>query len=358
MHPIRSSSALCGLLCLAVCFSTPLLADITVEEKATFDGFGGWGASESASVTRLSGDKLQNESTVKMTGKMMRFLSGKGGMKSGTITRLDRNVLYNIDYSGETYTEMSFEQFRQTGQEAMAQMQGQMPPQGAGQGEKPEMTCTPVELSARDTGQKEKIGGFDTSRFRIQGKQTCTNTETEEACTVSYDMSLWNTPATGKFKEYHAFMKRQAEAMGFDATQMRAMSGAAAAMFAGGGEGLQAAFEELSKAEGYPVRTRIEIFGEGSCGMQAEGSADAGGEDSGEKGGMASMKKFFGKFKKNKDKDAEPKQEMASSKGQPAAGRTKLFGMTNEVVSVSSGAIPASIFEPPAGFKKQEWNQR
>jgi hypothetical protein len=218
------------------------------------------------------------------------------------------------------------------------------------------MTCTPPELSAGETGQRETISGFDTSRFRIQGKQTCTNNETKETCTVVYDISLWNTPATGKFKEYGAFMKRQAEAMGFDAAQMRAMSGAAAAMFAGGAEGLQAAFEELAKVEGYPVRTRMEIFGEGGCGMQAGGSAGPGGDEAEGKGGMAGMKKFFGRFKKKKDKDKE--EETAAPAGQPAAGRTKLFGMTNEVVSVTTGTIPASTFEPPAGFTKQEWRGR
>jgi hypothetical protein len=347
-------SLIAGIILFGGVASTSPVADVTVEEKVAFDGFGGngWGASESRNLMRLSDDRLQQESTSRMTGKFMRHLSKEGGDRTGSIMRLDRRVLYSLDYAGKTYTEISFDRLRQAGDEAMAHLSGP-PPQPETDEPPPEITCDPVELSARETGEKEKINGFPARQFEVKGKQTCRNEETKEACTLSYDLSVWNTPVAGGLTEVRSFMTRQAEAMGYDMAQLRAKSGAAGALLMGDASGMEAAFKEIGKLEGYPVRTRFEIFSEGGCGRASVSGESESSESMGETQ-MKGIKKLFSKFKRKK-KDKEPQKVEASATEPAAPGRSKLFGMKSEILSISSDPVPAEFFEPPADFTKQEW---
>lgn len=343
----------------ALALVPPARADVQIQEKVTFDGFGntGFGANIADTTMRLSGDRLQQESVSKMTGKMMKFVPGLRGSHTGTITRLDKGMLYTVDYEDKTYVEMSLAEMGASMEDALATMAEGPPPPSEGE-KPPDFKCDPAQFSASNTGEKREIAGMSSTLTKVEGQQTCRNEETKESCTLSYALSVWNTPAMGGFAELQAFMGKQAKAMGFDMDRMRSQVAAAGAFFPGGSSGLESAMKELGKIEGYPTSTRFEVFAHGDCGAQT-GGMDEGGSDAPEGSGASGMKKFFSKFKKKDESGSDTAEAKKTDASAPAAapGRTKIFGMTSEVVSVSTGSVPAEHFEVPGGFKKKEWRR-
>jgi len=304
------------------------------------------------------------ESTSKMIGKLMKFVPRLKGSHTGTVTRLDKGMLYTVDYEGKSYTEMSLAEMGAQAKQALSQLGAQQQPPPP-EGEKPpEVTCDPAEFSATNTGEKKDVVGLSARLTKIEGRQTCTNKETKETCTLSYVLGLWNAPVQGSLADLQAFMVRQAKAMGFDMNSLQSQTAAAGALLPGGAAGMEAALKELRKIEGYPVSTSFEIFTEGTCGAaspgsgeSAEGGAEPASGDSSSSSMAGGMKKLFSKFKKKDDSaaatDEAKKTETApATPGQP--GKSKLFGMKSEIVSLSSSSVPAEHFEIPAGFKKEE----
>lgn len=328
----------------------PAFADIVVKQKNTFDGFGdrGWGANESETTMRLSGDRLEQETQAHMTGKIMRHF-GHGG-HTGSIVRLDKGVMWVLDYGHKTYEEVSLASVGEASREVLQQMSQQPPEEKAAEQqdkEKADVQCDPVQVSGKDTGKSEEINGFSTRHYKVTGKQVCHNTKTKETCTITYEVSAWNTPSAGSFGEMEAFATKQAKVMGFDASQESIRSMAANPMFGGDAGGLDATLSELSKMKGYPVRTRFDVYAEGDCSAQT--GQPAGSTSSGESP-ESGTKKFFSMFKK---KHSEDKGASGSGHaGKP--GRTRLIGLSSEVQSISSEKIAPDVFEIPAGFTKRE----
>jgi hypothetical protein len=290
---------------------------------------------------------LRQESTTKFTGKLLKHFGGEDGMKNVTITRLDRRVNYLVDYQKKTYQEMPFENLQQM-QEQLKGMTA--PPRPEGEDQPPSIECDPVRVEAKATGDKRSIAGFDAEEVRITGTQTCRAKGSDAACTMHYSLGVWNTSRTGPFEELQAFYRKQAEAMGMDLQQMQAVASAAQALVAQGTRGMESVYKELSKVGGYPVSTRFVVEKEGACGMGASPEASEGAPKMSDvMKGMGG--KLGGMFGKKKDK-AEPAEKPGSAPPAAPVGRAKVFGMSHEIVSISSTGAPAEEFEPPPGFKK------
>jgi hypothetical protein len=332
---------------LGLCFASAH-ADVTVTEKVVFDGFGGrgWGSNESENILRISGDRMQQEMTNKMTGKIMKRLSRKNGNRSGSIVRLDKGMMYSLDYKNQSYIEMPFARIREAGQETFASMSVPEMPQG--ESEEAEMNCESLDLAVKNTGKTAEIAGLTAKRTNIKGQHTCTNTETDETCTISYQVSVWIANDAPGMEESMAFMKKQAEAMGFDMTKVAAKSRASSALLFANASGLENAMKELGKIEGLPLRTKVEIYAEGTC-AQAAATDEIPTAKTAMKNKFKKATKFF---KRNR---LGSKTKKTSTKEPAGPKRSKLFGMINEVVSISTDSVPASTFEIPDGFKKQSW---
>ena len=285
---------------------------------------------------------MREERTSKPTGRFLKKFAGEEGFKSATITRLDRRLIYTIDYRDKSYQEMSFDAFKE--------MQGQMMeavsarPEAAEPQEEPSLKCQPVKLEAKRSGEKETIAGYAAERVVITGSQTCENVETKKTCNMVYTVESWNAPAAGGLKELNDFYRRQVEAMGLDMKGVEAAAGAAKALIAQGTEGFEAVVKELSKVEGYPLRNRMRIEKGGNCGM---GESGGGAEDP-----TAAMKDALkGLFGKKKAGSAE---KPAAREKEGESSLHKVFGMSSEIMSISSSGASDGAFEPPAGFKKKE----
>ncbi len=329
-------------------------ADVTVSEKTVFDGFGERGrmASEGTTTLVVSGDKMRQDSATKFTGRLAKRFTGEEGMKAASITRIDRRLSYQIDFRSKSYTEIPFESFKDLMGEMPSAGEAERPPEA--ERREPPLKCDPVQVEANRTGRKEDVNGFPSEEAVVTGTQACHNEESKQTCKNIYTLDTWATPVTPQLQELQAFNARLAEAMGLDAQEMQAMAKAAQGAMSQLGQGFGAVYKELSKVKGYPVRSRLTVEKEGSCGMM--GGGEQGGVP-GRDGGLSAMgdrfKGMFGRKKGGGQEREAPAKEVVSS-----AGRTKIFGMTTEIVSVKVSAAPADAFEPPAGFAKKETPKR
>jgi hypothetical protein len=357
----KTMTAAAAALCL-MAGSAGLRADVTLNEKTKFDGIGsgGWGAMEGTDVVIVSGDRLRQESNSKPTGKFLKHLAGEEGFKSATISRLDRKLMYMVDYKDKSYQEMPFSAFKDMQDQMAAQMSGappaQEPPQEAGQKQEPKLKCDPVKLEAKRTGEKETIAGFNAERVLVTGTQNCQNVDTKQTCSVVYTVENWKAPMGATLNELVAFYKKQAEAMGLDMKQIQTMASAGRALMGEGTEGFESVMKELGKVEGYTVRSHIKIEKGGNCGTMDQASGQPGMGEAMKGMGDA----FKGMFHKKKSGSSDSADSKGGGKGTSAeggaagSGLTKIFGMSNEITSVTSSGAEASAFEPPAGFKKKE----
>jgi hypothetical protein len=349
----------CGMAALAAGAATalacvfvpaPARADVTVSQKTVFDGFGerSFMANEGTSTMVVSGDKMRQESFTKFTGKLMKHFGGEDAAKSATITRIDRRMTYQVNYRDKSYTEIPFGSLKDF-QKEMAQATREQAP--AETKEAP-IKCEPIRLEAKAKGGKQDVNGFPSEEAAVNGTQVCRNEETKKSCTNFYHLAYWATPVTPELREMQEFQLKLAAAMGIDAREAEALAQAARGMMSELGEGFDAVYKELSKVKGFPVRTRMTVEVEGSCGAPVGGAGEEGASPGMDEGLKAVGDRFKGLFGKKKGGGDEPK---AAAK-EPAApqGRTKVFGMTIEVTSVSNAAAAAGAFEPPAGFAKKE----
>lgn len=337
-RPVRTALAAAAFLIAAV----PAAADVTVNRKTTFDGIGqnGVAASEGTDTVIISGDKMRTEGTTKFTGKFLKHFGPKEGSRTATIVRLDRKLIYSIDYDEKSYYEMTFEQMRQMQEQAaqaLKDAQAQSEPQARPQ-EEPEITCKPIQVDSKATGETATVAGRSTSRTTVKGTQNCENVKTKQTCAVIYTFDGWYTKDMGPFSEYAEFGRKAAEAMGYDMQKMKESLQAVQALFEGAAGGYAEMMKAVGAVGGYPMKNRAMIEKTGNCGWA---ESESGGQEM--KDMKAAFKSMFGK--KKQEGEAPP---AAAGAGAPV----RIFGTYEEVTAIATGAAPADSFDPPAGFKK------
>jgi len=353
----RDVLLLIAAIVLLATAAPPSWADVTINQTTKFDGFGerGWMGSEGSSVFIISGDRGRIESTSKPTGKFMKHFGGEEGFKNAMITRLDRKVMYSVDYKDKSYEEIPFDFFKQNQQammDAMSQAQAEKTQAQSGQQQPPPIACDPIKFDVKNSGEKQKVNGFDASHVVIKGVQECHNTQTKQTCNMVYTADDWYAPMTAGLKDVRAFEMKQAAAMGIDPADAQKFAQAAKGLISQNTEGLEAVGKELARSDGYPVRTHLAIEKGGDCGTM-DSPGEGGGAESPGEAMKGAFKGLFGKKKSDSSSDSSPDSKKGSG-NPPDTGLRKIFGTSTEVTSVTTSGAPADAFEPPAGFKKKD----
>jgi hypothetical protein len=305
---------------------------------------------------------MRQESTTKPTEQKMRRLAGEEGVKGASITRIDRKVRYEIDFRDKRYAEIPLESLKNSGKETP----------GAGTAERSQrrLTCDPVRVESKRTGGKVDVNGFPSEETVIVGTQVCRSEmprqlqpapETEptqetpqtqqpqQTCKNVFTLESWATPVTSRLRELQAFDRKLAAATGLGLAQTLAVARVPQGAMSHLGQGFEAVYSEMAKAEGYSVRSRVTVESEGSCDSMGRGGAGARAGMGG--GSSATGGRFKGSFgRKGSEGGRSQLQQMVAA---ASPGPTKIFGMATEVVSVSASPAPADAFEPPEGFVKK-----
>jgi hypothetical protein len=321
MHSSKKSLliVLSILVLILFCFATSS-ADVVYKQKATTSGFMGMGNTQTESITMLKGDKLKDESTTKFTGPMAKFMPKGGEQKQINITRLDKELIWNIDMAEKTYTEISFGE--------MKMMMKEFKPEEM---EEPEEEIeAKVQLDVEKSGQKKKIGGYECEEFIIKMITEGKDPQTGKTGKFELHTHLWVSPDVKGYDQIEEFHKKMAEKMGFkEEYGMNAMQG----LNQYGVETEELA-KKMKEIKGFPMLTvmKMKTFGEEMTEAEEEEKAE-------QQEAMEMAMKMMGK----KTGEAEEPEEEGV-----------LMTITTEITEIHIKGVDDSEFELPEGLKKKE----
>ena len=323
---------------LMACAAPMLLADFTYQETSTITGGMMQSMMKIAGVfSKQAREPIQ--STISVKGDMMVHRSAS----HVSVIDLRSETITNIDVQKKQYSVTTFAEMKQ----AMEQMQEKMQ-----KGNKDQQAQMNFKVSAKDTGNKKQVAGFEAKEMVVKMEMEGTDTKSGQTGAMVITTDMWIAPGVDGYREIREFYRRMGEKLAW------APGGNMFAANPQVSQGMAEVYKEISKVDGVPVLQNITMGGSGTAPANADGSApppqqqqqqqqappSIGGALGGALGGR------FGLGKK-KSSDAPKDQPQSQSNGQ-ASGN--LLEMTTELSSFSSAPVDPSLFAVPAGFKKVE----
>ncbi len=376
MHPIQAASrsrlmvqAMLSVVALALVVP-PAFADVTIQEKTVSSGLAGFGGGTTTTTRMIATDKGREDETFTYTGRMKTF-AGKPRSTS-TITRLDKELIWDLDHDKKQYGELTFAEMREAMAKGMAEAKAEMKqPENA-------MAKDDVQLDykveVQRTGKKDKVNGFDAEQWIITLVATPKDKKTgESAGAFKIKLDGWYSTQVPGQAEVQAYYRRWGEKMGVD-PQMKSM---ASGLMAAHGDAVKEIAAKLKDLKGVAVRSTMTMdMGAGLTPEQqaemdkaraeeaksrsadkakqdARDDADAkvGAASSLAKGNVSGALGGFLSRKLNKAAEKKVEASMAPSSGSGSGGPA--FSVTTDMLSVTTGSAAAS-FEVPVGYKKVE----
>ena len=369
----RSSSR--GFLLVAILASVLAVAaraDVTVQEKTVSSGLGGFGSGSTTTTRVIAGDKGREDELFTYTGKLKTF-AGKPRSTS-TITRLDKELVWELDHTKQQYGELTFAQMREAMAKGAAQAQaGMKHPEPAREAPKVDF-----KVDVQRTGKRERINGFDAEQWIITLTAVPREKPQDAAGapgSYSIKMDQWYSTQVPGQAEVAAYYRRWAEKMGMD-PQMRRM---ATGMMAMHGDAMREMAAKMKDMKGMVVRSTMTMNmdsgltpeqkaqmaqsradgakaqAENKKQRQAKADEDANGDAAGSLA-QGNVGGALGGFMSRKlGKAAEKKAEASMTSG--GSGSGSALTVTTDVLSVTTTSAGAS-FDVPAGYKKVERTQR
>jgi hypothetical protein len=319
MHYSRNYLLIILSLFVLILFSFSVsFADLVYKSKASTSGIMGMGEMEMETTTMFKGDKQRQETVSKFTGAMAQYMPGGGEQKQITITRLDKELIWNVNLTDKTYTEMSLAQVKMM----MERMKSQIK-------KKPEEEEAKFQFDAKKTGQKKKIGGYECEEHIVNMIAEGRDPQTGKVQEFEVQTHLWVSSKVKGYDQIQDFQKKMAQKMGWEGGQY-------ANFMQGLGQfGLDT--EELAKKmneiKGFPMLTVVKMKASGE--EITESEEERAEQEKAMKEAMELLGKKVGKEEKPKEKGV-------------------IFEMATEVTEVQVKGVTDSEFELPQGMKKQD----
>ncbi len=302
-------------------------ADVSYRQKTSSPGSLGFGGTKTQSTVLLKGDKQKMVIQTELAGKLSRLMA-KEGTRSVQITRLDKEVMWNIDPDRKKYTEISFEEMRKIFRE----MEKGLPQAESLQTEKEKVPEPKVEVSV--TGKKKEIGGYPCEQVIVKMTTDGKDEVTGKKQILMVNNEMWVSKSFPAQKEIREFEGEMSEKLGMGHGHGESMLSA----FTGFGVDVGKLSQEMKKVEGFPMLQTITMEAEGEeIETEEESSAEAEEKDLEETPLKGLPKDILGK-----EKTSEGKKE-----------RNVILSITTEVTEVKTDRINDSEFELPAGLEKE-----
>jgi hypothetical protein len=319
-----------ALFMVAVCL--PAFGDFSYDETSKITG------GMMAGVMKFAGafSKQAREpivSTVAVKGNRMLHAS----QHHASVIDLDSETITEINFDKKQYSVMTFAQMKQMMDEMSQRMKSSRDAQKAD---------VQFKVSAKDTGEKKTIAGYDTHEMILTMEMEGTDQETGNKGGMVITSDMWIAPKASGYNEISDFQKRMAKKLDWTPNGMGVM-GARPDM----AKGMAELAKESSKLNGMPVLQLVKM------GAHAEGQPQGGQpgaqqqqDQQADKPSLGSL--LGGKFGRKKKDDSSGEGGAAPQGSGDASG--SLMEMTTEMGGFSSAAVDPSKFEIPAGFKQVE----
>jgi hypothetical protein len=274
------------------------------------------------------------------------------GNRMATVTKnhisvvdLDQETITNIDLDRQTYSVMTFAEMKQVMENAAQSMQ-----QRTGKDSGDPNVDANFKVSAKATGQDRSIQGLDAKEIIISMEMEGTNTKTGESGALNISTDTWLASVPG-YDEVKAFHRKMAEKMGYGFGSSMPQMGMSRPDVS---KGFEEVAKEMAKLDGVPVESTIKMTGSGT-GSDSSQASDQRSQQQAEAppdNPAAALGRLagFGGFGRRKKKDEAAKQDQ--SQQDAASSSASLIEMTTQLTNYASGAVDASKFEIPAGFKQ------
>ena len=329
-----------------VALSLPAFADFSYEETSKITG------GMMAGMMKFAGafSKQAREpivTTVAVKGDRMMH----GSQHNASVIDLGKETITSINFDKKQYSVMTFEQMKQMMEEVSQRMKSSPEAQKAGQN-----ADVNFKVSAKDTGEKKMIAGFETHEMILTMEMEGTDKQTGNTGGMLITTDMWLAPKAAGYTEVTDFYKRMGQKVNWAPTGLGALGGRPDMA-----KGFAEIYKESSKLNGMPVYQVIKM------GVHAEGQPQNGqqgaqapppqqeqqqAERPSIGGVLAGRLGGFGRKKKSSDEQQQSGD--AQGQGQPADASGSLMEMTMEISGFSSAPLDASKFEVPAGFKQVE----
>lgn len=292
-------------------------ADLVYKSKASTSGIMGTGKMEMETTTMHKGDKQRQNTKTTFVGTMAQYMPGGGEQNQVVITRLDKELIWNINMTDKTYTEMTFDQVKRM----MERMKTQVM-------KKPEEEAK-LQFDAKKTGQKKKIGGYECEEHIIKMIAEGRDPQTGKAQEFEIQTHLWVSSKVKGYDQLQDFQKKMAQKMGWEGGQY--------ANFMQGlgqfGLDTEALAKKMNEIKGFPMLTVVKMK------SYSEEMAEAEEERAEQEKAMREAMELLGKKVEKEDKPKE---------------KGLLFEMATEVTEVQVKGVVDSEFELPQGMKKMD----
>jgi len=331
------------LAAVVLVVTTLAIADVQVQTLSRVSLTGGLGTMESNSKAEYQADKRAETRDFRIVGGIVGALS-KGSQTNVDITRLDKDLVWELDPKAKTCTERPIALPTDQGPSGVkveTKTSGTPPPA--------RHRVTKSELKVEKTGKTKDINGFPCAEYLMTWEVVLEDTATKEKTDEVMTTDLWTTPLTDDLKKakaaQDAFNKAYARKLGadMDTAEMKDFGSAMLTSMYGvdskeAAAGLSRVSAEMQKVEGYPIVTEVTWrFKEDTlkAAVKPE-SEEPKQEQPTSLGGLLSNKIAKAVTK-------EPKEP---------AKKDVLFSSHMEVKSVAASAVAPEDFEIPAGYKK------
>lgn len=335
--------------------TTPAVPTAVLESTFSSDGIKGFVPMAGANKTFTRPDMRREDSTLKGTGTVTRFLVGN--KEEGRIERLDRKLVWTLDVPEKTYVECPI-----TG---CPLPQGMKPtaPEPAKPADKPsappECTAkvTKSELKVTPTGQKSNINGFDTEQYQVSWIVAVSDPKARTT-TSKVAIDMWTTAITPEMRDAVAMEEAYAKALTAELLAGKGGAGVAPVVPAEALRMMQTylatilgsvdtsafmkAGKEMDKIKGYPIRKTLtwDMKGDACADPKPQQAEEAESASIPTSGGdiISTITSYF--IKK------ESKRTMQEMEGKP------ILSFTTEVKAFRVEPVRDSTFVVPKNFKQ------
>jgi hypothetical protein len=335
---------------------TPEMSTSVATASVRNFGFKGFFANDGTETLWTNPEMQRQDQQFKFTGDVLSIVGRK--QDRSNITRLDKNLVWQMDNRKKRYTECSVVGCGALGSFNENVFAGE---ESDDTGEQCNVKLTKFDLSVNKTGQSRVINNFPTEEFVMNWTMEIEDDQQRKTENV-ITSTVWTTPGDGGATEAIQMQKTFADARarmmleqsGALATLNSALPGEAMAVLQrflveGLPADIQARIKQMAgqqaKITGLPISTKVEWNAKAEACGEAEKAAAKEEEDqlntSSVKGLLASVGKQVLKQKAKKIEDAKKKEiEMAP-----------VFGYVKEITAINMQNVRLSKMQVPANYK-------
>ena len=350
--------ALLAAMVLSACAQQQVAEDTTpknptavLDTRTTNLGFKGQFASEAKLTTQTRADMQRIDTEHEFTGAIMKHLVS--GTSQAHITRLDKNLLWDLDKKEKSYTECPLGGCG-VKPGVMALPQGGESRPDTSKEESCPLKMVKNEFDVKETGQTRVINGFDTREYLLAWDVVAEDAQKRQAIN-RLTVNVWTTPESDAIKSVlttqatfeKAYLSKVASEY---AGLQRVMPQEALAIVSNyffstlsetDRKALLGVGSKLDRVKGFPISTKIEWYASGEACAAPKSKEDKKEAKLDLKSGVGGlMNSLAGKLM-----DDKINKEVEQSKDKP------VFGFVQEVKAIKMESVHDSVMSVPAGYK-------